>query len=102
VSVLRSPASKFSAALLRGSVANNRMQGFRLVRVIALPPVWVVFFVFLTFECWVLTTGRLQAVCVCFLVSSLIEKAQLRLIYVVIWVTLLREGGCPEPQGRRT
>jgi hypothetical protein len=25
---------------------------------------WVVFFIFLTFECWVLTMGNLQAVCV--------------------------------------
>jgi hypothetical protein len=40
VSVFRSPAGKFSATLLRGSMANRRKQGFRLVRVMALSPVW--------------------------------------------------------------
>jgi hypothetical protein len=45
-------------------MANNRRQEFRLVRVITLRSVWMVFFVFLTFECCVLTMGRLQALCV--------------------------------------
>jgi hypothetical protein len=65
VLVFRSPASKFSAALLRGSMANKQRQEFRLARAKALCPVWVVFFMFLTLECWVLTTENLQAVRVC-------------------------------------
>ena len=40
MSVFRSPASKISAALLRGPMANNRRQGFRLIRMKALRPVW--------------------------------------------------------------
>jgi hypothetical protein len=43
----------------------------------------MVFFVFLTFECWVLTTGRLQAVRTCECGCEREEKAQLHLIYVV-------------------
>jgi hypothetical protein len=43
LSLFRSPGSKFSAALLRGSMANRRRQGFRLVRAMALHPVWVLY-----------------------------------------------------------
>jgi hypothetical protein len=99
VSVFQSSASKFSAALLRGSMANNQRQGFRLVRVRALRLVWVVFFIFLTFECWVLTTGRLQEVRarVCGL-QERENKAQLHLIYVVIVLHCVREEGISPPR----
>ena len=46
-------------------MASNQRQDLRLVQAIALRLVWVVFFVFLVFECWVLTMGRLQTDVVC-------------------------------------
>jgi hypothetical protein len=62
------------AALLSGSMSNNQRQGFRLVRANALRAVWRVFFVFLTFEYWVLTIGHLQVVCVWGSASSAYER----------------------------
>jgi hypothetical protein len=40
----------------------------------ALRPVWVVFFVFFMFEFWLLTTGRLQAVCGCLFGSLFVRR----------------------------
>jgi hypothetical protein len=60
--VFRSSRLVICVVFLYGSMANNRKQGFRLVRANTLCLVWGGV---LTFKCLALTTGRLQAVRMC-------------------------------------
>jgi hypothetical protein len=80
-------------------MANRRKQRFRLVRATALRPVWDGILHVPQFECWVLTTGRLQAVSVCGCEIPFSEKAHSRLIFMVGWDTLRERGGVPCPPG---
>jgi hypothetical protein len=86
--VLQSSASKFSVALLHGSMANRRRQAFRLVRATALRLVWSGVLRVPLIRMLGAYNRALASGCVrvngC---ERVTEKVQLCLMYVVGWAT---------------